>query len=294
MSDLAGEDADAAVWPAIAAARRQQVARVPFWVGGERVGSVAVDHLAALGRWPGWIDRGREGITLVVPPAPRGEALAVMNEALRAEGLIVAWRDEPFTLWSAAGDVELAVIERAATRFWGTLTRGAHCTGFVRGSDRRPGEIWIARRSAHKATDPGKLDNLVGGGVPRGQTARQALHREGFEEAGLDATTMQRALAGSVIEIACDIAEGFMHEHLHSFDLELPRGITPQNQDGEVVSFDCVPVQEAARLAAGEAMTVDAALVTLDFLLRHGLLAAHDERRVAAPLAQLAARGAPK
>ncbi len=293
MSGPRGEDLKDTPWPAVAAARRQVVTRVPFWIAGERVGSVASTHLAALARWPDWIEQGLRGITLVVPLAARGAALAVMNDALRAEGLVVAWRDEPFTLWSAAGDVELAVIERAASRFWGTLTRGAHCTGYVRGSDGRPSQIWIARRAAHKATDPGKLDNLVGGGVPRGQTAQQALHREGFEEAGLDAATMQRALAGSVIEIACDIAEGFMHEHLHSFDLELPRGVTPQNQDGEVASFDRVPVQEAARLAAGDTMTVDAALVTLDFLLRHGLLPLSARRQLAAPLAQLAARRAP-
>ena len=35
-----------------------------------------------------------------------------------------------------------------------------------------------------------------------------------------------------------------------------------------------MPVDEAIELAAGEAMTVDASLVTLDFALRHGLLAA--------------------
>ncbi len=292
MNESLPAAAAAGPWPAIAAARRQVVARLPFVVGHEVVGSVAAAHLNALRRWPGWIDTPPHGAKLVVPPAARSEALAVMNQTLRNDGLIVAWRDEPFSLWSAAGDVELAVIERAAARFWGTLTRGAHCTGFVRGADGRASHLWIARRSAHKATDPGKLDNLVGGGVARGHTPRAALVREGFEEAGLDAATMQRAAAGCVIEVACDIAEGFMHEHLHSFDLELPPGLTPQNQDGEVASFELVPVPAAALLAAGDAMTVDAALVTLDFLLRHGLLSASDQRHVAAPLAQLAARRA--
>jgi 8-oxo-dGTP pyrophosphatase MutT (NUDIX family) len=288
-----GDDLNAARWPALAAARLQTRARVPLCIDAGQVGSVAAEHLEALRRWPRWIETQLGVVNLVMPAAARSEALASINETLRSQGLIVAWRDEPFALWSAAGDAELAVIERAAARFWGTLTRGAHCTGFVRSSDGGVSEIWIARRALHKATDPGKLDNLVGGGVPRGQTPQQALVREGFEEAGLDATAMRRAAAASVIEVRCDIAEGFMHEHLHSFDLELPRGVIPRNQDGEVASFECVPAQDAARLAAGDEMTVDAALVTLDFLLRHGLLPAGDRQHVAAPLAQLVARRTP-
>jgi 8-oxo-dGTP pyrophosphatase MutT (NUDIX family) len=146
----------------------------------------------------------------------------------------------------------------------------------------RPTQLWIARRAWHKPTDPGLLDNLVGGGVPHGQSPFETLVREGFEEAGLDAPTMRRAVPGSVIALACDIAEGFMHEHLHAFDLCLPADATPANQDGEVAELHRLPVAEAiARAAAGE-MTVDAALVTLDFALRHRLLAEAE----AAPLAR--------
>jgi hypothetical protein len=58
----------------------------------------------------------------------------------------------------------------------------------------------------------------------------------------------------------------------------LPRGWTPRNHDGEVADFALMPVADAAALAArpmaaaGDTMTVDAALVTLDFLVRHALL----------------------
>ena len=83
------------------------------------------------------------------------------------------------------GAPPLALIERAAARFWGTLTFGAHANGYVADAQGRPTHLWIARRSTHKATDPGKLDNLVGGGVPHGQTPFETLVREGFEEAGL-------------------------------------------------------------------------------------------------------------
>jgi hypothetical protein len=66
--------------------------------------------------------------------------------------------------------------------------------------------------------------------------------------------------------------EGYQQEWLYAFDIELPAGRTPVNQDGEVAAFRCLPVAEAAAIAAGETMTVDAALVTLDFLLRQRCL----------------------
>ena len=68
----------------------------------------------------------------------------------------------------------LATIERASARFWGTLTLGAHATGYTRSAGGRPEALWIARRSFTKATDPGMLDNLVGGGVPHGRVLRPA------------------------------------------------------------------------------------------------------------------------
>jgi 8-oxo-dGTP pyrophosphatase MutT (NUDIX family) len=259
-------------WPAIDDARRQHVARAPFHVDGERVGSVAVAHLGALRRWPRWVAEDRSGVHLLVPRAARDDALAEMHATLRDDGLIVAWRDEPFALFHPAGDRVLATVERAAARFWGTLTLGAHCNGWVAGHDGAPALLWIARRSDHKPTDPGLLDNLVGGGVPLGQTPHETLVREGFEEAGLDAARMRRATPGRTIVLDRDVPEGRQFERLHAYDLELPAGLRPVNQDGEVASIEALPVAEAAALAAAGAMTVDAALVTLDFLLRRRLL----------------------
>jgi 8-oxo-dGTP pyrophosphatase MutT (NUDIX family) len=262
----------ALAWPAIEAARLQRVERVPFHVDGLRVGSVAAAHLAALRRWPRWLAVGDDAVHLRAAPQARDEAFAEMHTRLRDDGLIVAWRDEPFALFSLDGSRVLASFERAAARFWGTLTLGAHCNGWVAGHDGAPALLWIARRSDHKPTDPGLLDNLVGGGVPLGQTPHETLVREGFEEAGLDAARMRRATPGRSIVLDRDVPEGRQFERLHAYDLELPAGLRPVNQDGEVASIEALPVAEAAALAAAGAMTVDAALVTLDFLLRRRLL----------------------
>jgi 8-oxo-dGTP pyrophosphatase MutT (NUDIX family) len=269
-------------WPALAASTRREVHRKPFLIDGVLVGSVATAHVDALHAWPHDFRVEDSGVQLIA--AERDAALARSNAALRELGLIVAWRNETYAIVERLGATPLALIERAASRFWGTLTFGAHANGYVADATGRPTHLWIARRSAYKATDPGKLDNLIGGGVPFGQTPREALVREGFEEAGLDAETMRGAQRGSVIELACDIAEGFMHEQLHSFDLRLPAGVTPVNQDGEVAELRCLPIDEALALAAGDAMTVDASLVTLDFALRHRLLGRDERTRLAALL----------
>ena len=271
--------AGAAAWPALAAAQRRGVRRVPFLIDGEAVGSVAEAHLDALRVWPQWLTIDGRGVRLMAPN--NTGALASVNAALRAQGLIVAWRDETYAIVRALGGVPLALIERASARFWGTLTFGAHANGYVADAAGRPTHLWIARRAAHKATDPGKLDNLVGGGVPQGQTPFETLVREGFEEAGLPAALMQGAVPGQVLALACDIAEGFMHEHLHSFDLRLAPDVVPVNQDGEVAELHCLPVADAIALAAGDAMTLDASLVTLGFALRHRLLAAAEHARLA-------------
>ena len=259
-------------WSALAHARRRTVPRVGFFVDGKRVGSVATAHLRVLSRWPDHLLVGEQAVHLRTPVAERDEALAQMHAQLREDGCIVAWRDEPFALLHPDTGQSLATIERAAARFWGTLTLGAHCNGWVANAQGQPERMWIARRSAHKATDPGLLDNLVGGGVPLGQSPRDTVVREGFEEAGLSPQQMARVTAHEVIELDRDVPEGRQFERLHVFDLALPPGQMPVNQDGEVAELRCLPIEEALSLACTPQMTVDASLVTLAFALRRGLI----------------------
>jgi len=259
-----------------AAVAHDPAARCPFVVDGGVVGSVARAHLGALRRWPEVFGLGAEQVTLTAPAPQRDAALATVHEQLRTDGLLLGWRNETFPLFDPTTLAPLALIERAAARFWGCLTLGAHATGFVAGGDGRPAALWIARRADDKATDPGLFDNLIGGGVPAGQSAHEALLREGFEEAGLDRARVATAQPGPVLQMDRDVREGRQLEWLYSFDLELPAGLTPINQDGEVAGFTLLPVADALRLASGRAMTVDAALVTIDFLHRHRFIPGSD------------------
>ena len=270
-------------WSAIALARAcDGPARVPFVLmeeGGPVLGSVAVDHLDTLREWPDAFHRiddddaggAPRALVLRLPAPVRDARLAQVHERLRARGLILAWRDEPYPLRDRSGG-EHGTIERAASRFWGTLTLGAHCNGWVADAAGRPSHLWIARRSFSKPTDPGRLDNMVGCGVALGQTPRDAVIREGWEEAGLEPSQMAALVTGGLVDLECDIPEGRQHERLHVFDLELPAGLAPRNVDGEVAEHRLMPVAEAlARAAAGE-LTTDAALATLDFAVRHRLV----------------------
>ena len=284
-------------WPALQAATAGDVAaRVPFFVldGGQplEAGSVARAHLPALRRWPRELQQHDAGLTLTVPAAERDALFDALNPVLRDEGLIVAWRNERYPVQALADGRLLATFERAASRFWGTLTFGAHCNGWVAGDDGRPQALWIARRSFTKPTDPGLFDNLIGGGVPHGQSADETVVREGWEEAGLTPAQMAARTRGRCWRVARDIPEGFQLEWLQVFDLQLPAGLVPRNQDGEVAELRLMPLAEALDRAASAQMTVDASLATLDFALRHRLLPEEQLQRLQPLAAALLVAGA--
>jgi 8-oxo-dGTP pyrophosphatase MutT (NUDIX family) len=268
------------IWPAIALARAcSGPARIPFVLMNARgpvLGSVAIAHLDALRAWPDAFeqlasaDGPPRALVLRLGAGERDARLAQIHARLRADGLIVAWRDEPYPLRDRAGG-EHGIIERAASRFWGTLTLGAHCNGYVADPSARPTHLWIARRSITKPTDPGRLDNLIGGGVPAGQSPREAVIREGWEEAGLEPHQMAGLVTGGLIDLECDIPEGRQHERLHVFDLELPPGLAPRNRDGEVAEHRLMTIADALACAAAGELTTDAALATLDFAVRRRL-----------------------
>jgi 8-oxo-dGTP pyrophosphatase MutT (NUDIX family) len=272
-------------WPALLEARRSDAShRLPFALLGDdgferRVGSVARAYAGELARFD-VLRVTPSGVILLATGEERDAAWARINRALHDAGLLLGWRDEPYAVRRAADGPVLAVVERAAARFFGLLTVAAHANGYVADAGGRPTRLWIARRAASKATDPGRLDNLIGGGVPHGQTPFQTLLREGFEEAGLEATQVAPAVPGAAIELRRDVPEGLQHEWLQVYDLRLAPEVVPANRDGEVADFACHPIDAALAIAASGEMTVDAELVTLDFALRHRLL----EEEAMAPL----------
>jgi 8-oxo-dGTP pyrophosphatase MutT (NUDIX family) len=257
------------------------------------IGSVVRRHLPLLQALAlPWLQVQADQVVVDADTAALDAQWHALNQALHDQGHLLGWRDELFAVPAAEPDAPpLARIERAAARFWGTLTLGAHANGYVADADGRPRHLWVARRALDKATDPGLHDNLVGGGVPAHQTPLQALVREAWEEAGLHADQLAGLRPGRIVELQRDIREGRQWERLHAWDLPLPAGVQPVNQDGEVMDLQCLPVADALALARDGRMTVDAALVTLDFALRHHLLPADEAHVASAALAGLLAQG---
>jgi 8-oxo-dGTP pyrophosphatase MutT (NUDIX family) len=259
--------------PCIAAARRFDAhAHRPFWIDGQRVGWIRETDIALLARWPDVFDIDVARVALAAAfdgsVDSRSAALGAVIGALAADGRIPGWRDETYAIRNAFGDAPLVFIERAASRFFGTMTYAVHLNGVVKYADRAP-QMWIARRSEMKATDPGMLDNVVAGGIGWGFGIAETIVKECWEEAGIPEEIASKAVAGRTAHVLQSIPEGTQAEQIFIYDLLLPEDFVPHNQDGEVGEHRLARIDEVARWIDDGAMTVDASLATLDCLLRH-------------------------
>jgi isopentenyldiphosphate isomerase len=257
--------------PCIVDARRFDPAlHVPFVIHGERVGWVRASDVPLLQRWPDVFDIDAQSVTLSPQFSTvdlRSAALGSVIGALAAEGCIPGWRDETYAIRNAFDAPPLAYIERAASRFFGTMTYAVHLNGVVEYTGRAP-QLWIARRSDTKATDPGMLDNVVAGGIGWGFSLAETIVKECWEEAGIPEEIAARAVAGRTAHVLQSLPEGTQAEQIFIYDLALPEDFAPRNQDGEVGEHRLARIEDVAQAIEEGAMTVDASLATLDCLLR--------------------------
>lgn len=192
----------------------------------------------------------------------RSLILQTWMQQLHAAGTVQNWRDEAMTL-QLAGQPFFS-IERAAFRTLGLHTQSVHMNGWVATPEGM--QLWVAERSHHKFVDPGKLDNLVGGGQAAGETPVQALAREAWEEAGLIFHRIPRP--SGYLHIQRHIPEGIQDETIAVHDCFLPIYFTAVNQDGEVAHAGTMPLDDVLPLLLGHRFTWDASLVILFGLLR--------------------------
>lgn len=194
--------------------------------------------------------------------AARTALLNRFAEMLRAAGIVRGWRNEQLDVRAPAVEGALATIERAACRALGIPTHAVHMNAFD-----SAGRLVVARRADDKPIDPGLWDNLVGGMVASGEDEMTALERETKEEAGLRLASLTVTRGGLVRERR-PVTEGYMIETVQVFDTQLPAGVTPRNEDGEVALIEARDVDDVlAAIDRGE-FTLESALVTVDALLR--------------------------
>ena len=244
---------------------------LPWVVGDDRVGWLRHDLRAVLGyRWSS-VFVPRDGALQLHERLDsieaRSHAVAEVLAMLRQSGWVRGWRDEHYAVLGETDNAIKLTMERAAVKRFGVRGRAAHLNGVVR----TPAgiSIWIAKRSESKPVDPGRFDNLVGGGIAAGSDVAATLIKECWEEAGIPAQLAARAGAVDGMRFECLDPEGVDANQIYAFDLELPSDFVPSNQDGEVERFELVPSYRVREMIAEpNLLTIDAALVTLACLER--------------------------
>ena len=183
-------------------------------------------------------------------------------------GLFDGWRNEQFDVCHQ--QQPLFALERAAFRVFGLQSHAIHINGLA--EHHGHWQLWIARRSPQKAVDPNKLDNLVGGGISCGESAEEAMRREGWEEAGLPESLLQPLACQNKHLSLRPVSRGLHRECLHIFDAVLPNGHQPENQDGEVAEFNLMPLDDVISALQQGLFMNDALVSSLDLFNRHHLL----------------------
>jgi 8-oxo-dGTP pyrophosphatase MutT (NUDIX family) len=250
--------------------------RLAFRLAETRVGWVRPDFAAVLADLPGII-ADADCVTLADPAA-----LPALARALADRGLF-RHRGEAFDVRAVPGGQVLSTIDRGALPAFGVMAEGIHGNGLVRRADGL--QVWVARRAADKALDPGKLDHIVAGGMPAGFTPSETLVKEAAEEAAIPAALAEAARPVATIAYAMDRPEGLRRDILHCYDIDLPESFVPHAADGEVESFALWPIARVLEAVRdGEDFKFNVNLVLIDLFLREGLLAGGDAAALRAAL----------
>jgi 8-oxo-dGTP pyrophosphatase MutT (NUDIX family) len=249
---------------------------LPFTVSGVHVGWLRPDFASRLEAWPQLFSVRPRGVGMIgnFPSVEhRSAAIAEVAESLASQEIIRGWRSEKITVAESFYAPSIFYVERAASLYFGLTVYAAHLNALVM----RKGTpcMWLARRAAIKHQDPGKLDNIAAGRIARGFSPWETMIKESFEEAGIVERFTKNAKSTGAIKSIREVHEGLHHEIIFTHDIVLPENFTPQNQDGEVAEFLCVPISEImTMLEEGADFTVDAMLVIVDCLIRHAYITA--------------------
>nr|CAG4643973.1 EOG090X06MA [Lepidurus arcticus] len=258
----------------------------PFFVAGTQVGLVPSPVVEAMKKSPRVFEIGSDGAVFLHPNLglasyeERSKQVdAVLRQWREQKAFITlkGWRDECFEVRDGFADPPLLKMERAATCLFGLRQYGVDINGYTH----HPSLgfcVWLQKRSVTKPTWPGALDNMVGGGLSVGHSIIETALKEAAEEASIPEDLLKDRLksVGSV-SFYFESERGLFPNTEFVFDLELPPEFEPCNADGEVESFELVPVKEVMeRILYPEFKTTSCA-VTLDFLIRHGFINSENE-----------------
>lgn len=145
-------------------------------------------------------------------------------------------------------------------RVLGLATQAVHLVGCT-----ADGAMWVQQRAFDKPNNPGMWDTLMGGMVSAADSLASAVERETWEEAGLRVAALQGVAHSGHVEFAQPSDEaggcGYMVERIDWFRAQVPEGMAPVNQDGEVARFELLPRTALLERLARGAFTPEASLI---------------------------------
>lgn len=255
----------------------------PLLIGGRQMGRVRHAFAEELGAYADVFTVTSDAVALspaLTTPALRTAAVESVLRDFQARGRVPGWRGEHYPVSESFYAAPLMGIERAATPLFGTMGYGVHLNGYVEKADGL--HMWVGKRSMKKPTGPGKLDQMVGGGQPVGISVRDNLLKECGEEAGMTPELAQHAVSVGTISYLTERAEGLRHDVLFNHDIALPETFKPRPTDGEVDAFYLWPIKDVVqRIRDTEDFKFNAALVIIDFAIRHGVITPDDPDYIA-------------
>ncbi len=225
-------------------------------------------------QWPEWFQQQHSSLHLnskLENFSQRSQALKTVTETLHKQGLIHNLHDELYPIIANIREEAVCQIDRSAAPYFGIRAFGQHLNGYVK----QQGEIklWLGRRAMDRWHAPGKLDNMVAGGLPINIGLEENLAKECAEEATLSNELAQQAKPVSAISYCRESAAGLRQDTLYCYDLELPADFTPQGSDGETESFQLYTLDEVAEIVQNsDELKLNCNLVIIDFLVRVGYL----------------------
>lgn len=251
---------------------------LPWQIGDVRAGWIRRDIAERLAGYPTVFSVDSRQVVLKPHLAGfdhRSAAVGDVARDLYEAGAFTGWRGEWFPVLPRFGAAALMRLERSAVPMFGVHGYGVHMNGFVREGERV--RLWVGKRAGDRQIEPGKLDNLVAGGMSLGLGVKECLAKECEEEASIPAELSARAQAVGAIRYRMEHQGWLRNDTIFAYDLELPPDFKPVNKDGEIESFQLMELGEARDiLAAGEDFKFNVALVVIDFLIRHGHIAPDD------------------
>ncbi|KAI0772776.1 NUDIX hydrolase domain-like protein [Trametes elegans] len=255
------------------------------------------------GAGQGWVSFAR-GINT---PAARSRVMKELCERWRDRGLWPdeisprKWRNELYAVYrnpfgardfpgpddeDARGDtLNYAFrMERAASGLFGIVTYGVHMTVFeeLEGPGPLPSlNVWVPRRAATKQTWPGYLDNSVAGGIEAGLGVFDCVLKEAMEEASLAEDVVRKyARPTGTVSYFFRTPRGWLQPEVeYIYDLCLPpnSGVQPRPLDGEVESFELMPLAKAVEHMRAGLFKYNCAVVLIDLMVRKGIITPDNE-----------------